>query len=345
VTAPPLDPAPLSLPAHAWALGLGAPALCNLDSTMVRIRSFEERVLKDYLGRRIPGFTHLYIGEEACAAGVCAALGPDDYITSTHRGHGHAIAKGLELGPMMAELYGKATGTCRGRGGSMHIADFRVGMLGANGIVGGGFGIAVGAALSSVRRGDGRVAVCFFGDGGINKGTFHEAMNFAGVAHLPVVFVCENNKYAQYTASERLTAVTDLSSRAAAYGMPGVAVDGNDVLAVFDASRTAVGRARAGDGPSLLVLDTYRYQGHSVGDPEVYRSRDEVAKQRRRDPILRFERWLLDNNVIRDAHREERWAAAAAEVEAAVEFAVASPDPEPLTALDDLFTPIGAEVR
>ena len=192
-----------------------------LHTTMVRIRVFEERVQELFLARKLPGFVHVYLGEEAVATGVCAALEPGDYITSTHRGHGHAIAKGVDLDRLMAELYGKVTGVCRGRGGSMHVADFGLRMLGANGIVGGGFGLAAGAALSSSLRGEKDVAVCFFGDGGINKGTFHEALNFAAVKHLPVVYVCENNQFAQYTAREQTTSVTDLAVRASAYGILG----------------------------------------------------------------------------------------------------------------------------
>ncbi len=316
--------------------------LHHMFRTMVRIRLFEERVLADYLARKIPGFTHSYVGEEAVATGVCATLEPKDYITSTHRGHGHAIAKGVGLNALMAELHGKTTGVCHGRGGSMHVADFSLGMLGANGIVGGGFGLAVGAGISIVFRKSGQVAVCFFGDGGINKGTFHEALNLAAVMKLPVVFACENNQYAQYTAMSRTTSVQDLAQRAIAYGIPGTTVDGNDVLAVYDATLTAVDRARAGGGPSLVVLDTYRFYGHSVGDAEAYRTKDEVAERRKFDPIPRFESWLLDHKVIDEAQREQVWEEVKKEVEDSVAFALASPDPDPATALDDLFTPAGS---
>lgn len=328
------------LPKHQWATSPELEGLrTHLLVTMIRIRCFEERVFKEYTDHRIPGFTHLYIGEEACATGVCASLEKQDYITSTHRGHGHAIAKGVPLAPMMAELYGKVTGTCRGRGGSMHIADFSAGMLGANGIVGGGFGLAVGAAVASLRLGNDRVAVCFFGDGGINKGTFHEAMNFAAVQSLPVVFVCENNQYAQYTAIGRMTGGSSLADRAGAYGAPGYTIDGNDVLAVFEASRTAVARARNGGGPSLLVLNTYRFSGHSVGDPEAYRDAKEVEDRRNLDPIARYEAWLDDYTTLAENERQSVWRSAESEVAAAVTFAEESPEPLAASALDYLLAP------
>lgn len=310
----------------------------SIHRTMVRIRVFESRVQELFSAGKLPGFVHTYVGEEAIAAGVCANLGPEDYITSTHRGHGHAIAKGMSLRPLMAELYGKATGACQGRGGSMHVADFSLGMLGANGIVGGGFGIAAGAALSARYRGTDQVAVCFFGDGGINKGTFHEAVNFAAVHELPVVYVCENNQYAQFTAGHRTTAVGDLADRASAFGIDGKTIDGNDVGAVFPASAEAIDRARRGGGPTLLVMDTYRFGGHYVGDAEVYRESQEVEERRSQDPIPRLENALLDAGV---AHRETLqavWEEASEEVSDAEHFAEQSPLPDPLTALDYVFT-------
>lgn len=306
---------------------------------MVRIRLFEERVLADYLARKVQGFTHLYIGQEAVATGVCAALRATDYVTSTHRGHGHAIAKGVPMGSIMAELYAKSTGTCGGRGGSMHIADFSVGMLGANGIVGGGFGIAAGAALSSVLRGTDDVAVTFFGDGAINKGTFHEAANFAGLQKLPVIFACENNRYAQYTAIERTTAISDLETRAASYNMPGLRIDGNDVTAVYTVSCNAVQRARGGEGPTLLCFDTYRFQGHVVGDPEAYRTKQEITEHMVRDPITRVREQLLHTGMFSESDAEQITHQALSEVEEAVAFAASSPEPDPSTALDDVFTP------
>ena len=313
----------------------------GIHRTMVRIRVFESRVEELFKEGKLPGFVHTYIGQEAIAAGVCAALKRDDYITSTHRGHGHAIAKGMELAPVMAELYGKETGACRGRGGSMHVADFSVGMLGANGIVAGGLGIAAGAALSARHRGTSQVAVGFFGDGGINKGTFHEALNFAATHRLGVVFVCENNQYAQFTSRLRTTSVEDLSVRASAYGIPGVTVDGNDPLATYMSALAAVSRARAGQGPTLLNMETYRFGGHYVGDAEVYRESAEVDDRRRADPILRWERTLADDGLMGAELREAVWAEAGEEVSAAVRFAEDSPYPEGDTALDNVFTGTG----
>jgi len=319
---------------------LESPDLRRLHETMVRIRIFEERVQELFLARKLPGFVHVYLGEEAVATGVCDALQPGDYITSTHRGHGHAVAKGVRLDPLMAELYGKETGVCRGRGGSMHVADFSLGMLGANGIVGGGFGIAAGAALTSKLGGLGRVAVCFFGDGGINKGTFHEALNFASVQQLPVVYVCENNQFAQFTARERTTSVQDLSVRAAGYGIPGHTVDGNDIEAVRGVAGEAVDRARRGEGPTLLVMETYRYGGHFVGDMEEYRDKAAVEQQRDRDPIRRAEAILLARGVDAADLAQVR-EAARVEVEHSVTFAEQSPYPDASTALDGLFaTPV-----
>jgi pyruvate dehydrogenase E1 component alpha subunit len=312
--------------------------LRRIHLTMVRIRLFEGRVQELFLARKLPGFVHVYLGEEAIAAGVCAALRPDDYITSTHRGHGHAVAKGVGLDRLMAELYGKETGVCRGRGGSMHVADFGLGMLGANGIVAAGCGLAAGAGLSAKYRGSGQVALCFFGDGGINKGTFHEAANFAAVRRLPVVFVCENNRFAQYTAFERTTSVSDLARRADGYGMPGVTADGNDAVEVYEVARAAVERARSGEGPSLLNLETYRFGGHFVGDAEEYRSKEEVAGWREWDPLPRLEARLLGAGVLDEQALAGVWEAVAAEVAEAERFAEESPYPDPALAAQGVFT-------
>lgn len=312
--------------------------LLAIHRTMVRIRVFESRVQELFSEGRLPGFVHTYVGEEAIAAGVCALLRPDDYITSTHRGHGHAIAKGMSLRALMAELYGKATGACRGRGGSMHVADFSLGMLGANGIVGGGFGIAAGAAMSAKYRGTNQVAVCFFGDGGINKGTFHEALNFAAVHDLPVVYACENNEYAQFTAGHRTTSVDDLADRATAYGIGGMTIDGNDVGAVYTYSGEAIDRARSGGGPTLLIMNTYRFGGHYVGDAEVYRESDEVEERKSQDPIPRLERALVDGGWATDELLRAVWDDASEEVADSESFAEESPLPDPGTALDYVFT-------
>ena len=311
----------------------------SIHSTMVRIRAFESRIEELFRAGKLPGFVHTYLGQEAIAAGICAVLRADDYITSTHRGHGHAIAKGIELGAIMAELYGRETGACRGRGGSMHVADFSIGMLGANGIVGGGLGIAAGAALSARYRATDQVAVSFFGDGGINKGTFHEALNFAAVHRLGVVYVCENNQYAQFTARRRTTSVEDLSVRAAAYGIPGRTVDGNDVGEVWQAGREAVEKARSGEGPTLLNMETYRFGGHYVGDAEVYRETSEIDRRRADDPIDRWERTLGDEALITGERLAEVWEQVLAEVSRAVRFAEDSPLPSGDTALEAVFTP------
>ena len=315
-----------------------------LHRTMVLIRVFESRVEELFKAGKLPGFVHTYLGEEAIAAGVCSRLGSDDYITSTHRGHGHALAKGMSPAALMAELYGRAEGACRGRGGSMHVADFSLGMLGANGVVGGGFGIAAGAALAARHRGTDQVAVCFFGDGGINKGTFHEALNFASVHRLGVVYVCENNQYAQFTSRSRTTSVDDLAVRAVAYGMEGATVDGNDVAAVSAAAAEAVERARDGDGPTLLNMVTYRLGGHYVGDAEVYRDASEVEEHRRRDPIQRWEEALDERGWLDSEGRTAVWEEAAAAVQDAEERAEAGSFPDPESALDDVFTPTPAAI-
>ena len=237
--------------------------LFDLHRRMVRIRLLEEAAGQLASEARIPGFIHLYGGEEAVAAGGCVALKDEDQISSTHRGHGHLVAKGGEFKPMMAEFMGKATGYCKGKGGSMHISDLDLGMLGANGIVGAGVPIAVGAAFANKYKNNGLVTMAFFGDGSTNIGAFHEAANMACALHLPIVFMCENNEYAEYTARERVMAITDVADRAAAYGMPGVIVDGMDVVAVYEAARVAVARARNGEGPSMIECKTYRYYDHA----------------------------------------------------------------------------------
>ena len=328
---PPAGPATLA--------GLSDDIARSIHRTMVRIRVFETRVTELFVAGKLPGFVHTYLGQEAIAAATCENLRTDDYITSTHRGHGHAIAKGMRTDRLMAELFGRETGANRGRGGSMHVADFSLGMLGANGIVGGGFGIAAGAGLSARHRGSGQVAVCFFGDGGINKGPFHEALNFASVKALPVVFVCENNQYAQFTAISRTTAVEDLAIRATSYAMPGVTVDGNDAGEVYAAVGAAVETARSGGGPALLNCVTYRHSGHYVGDAEVYRDAAEVERWKQADPITRLESALSAAGWLDAAGVEAVWDDARAETAAAEEFAAASPDPDPDTALDYVYSP------
>jgi len=324
--------------APATLEGLDAETATSIRRTMVRTRVFESRVHELFEAGELPGFVHTYIGQEAIAAAVCHTLTPQDYITSTHRGHGHGIAKGMSLKPLLAELYGKQTGANKGRGGSMHVADFSLGMLGANGIVGGGFGIAAGAALSARYSGSERVAVCFFGDGSTNKGTFHEALNFAGVHSLPVVYVCENNQYAQFTAISRTCAVDDLSNRAVSYGFEGITLDGNDAGDVYISASRAVAKARDGGGPTLLNCTTYRHDGHYVGDAELYRDSDEVEAWKEADPISRLERAMVEAGWLETSDSRQTWDEARAEVEEAEEFAKESPYPDASTALDYVHT-------
>ncbi len=318
-------------------LPLAKTTMLDMYDRMLTIRLFESRVIELFREGVIRGSTHTYIGMEANAVGCCTALRPDDYITSTHRGHGHCIAKGGDVRLMMAELLGKATGYCKGKGGSMHIADIDAGILGANGIVGGGIGIATGAALSSKMRGSGQVCVCFFGEGGNNQGSLHENANLASIWKLPVVYFCENNQYAMSMSVKRATAVPDIATRASAYNMPGVNVDGMDVLAVYEATREAVERARAGEGPSLIVSTTYRFEGHNIGDPQPYRTKDEVEEWRRRDSIERFGRYLIDEGIASKAEIEKISQSVHQKIEDAVEFARQSPEPDLSSLEEDVY--------
>jgi len=304
---------------------------------MLAIRFFEETVFELYGQNLVPGTIHLYAGEEAAAVGVCANLRKDDYVTSTHRGHGHCIAKGARLDKTMAEILGRKTGYCKGKGGSMHIADFSVGMLGATAVVGAGIPIATGAGLSIKLRGTDQTAICFFGDGASNQGTFHEGINLAAIWHLPVVFVCENNLYAMGTRQTRVMLIDNIADRAAGYGIPGVVVDGNDVLAVYEAARVAVERARQGGGPTLMECKTYRLRGHSRFDPAAYRPKDEVIEWLRKDAIARFQAKLLEMGIITEAEVQRTVEKARNDVEEATKFALESPFPEPAEALEDVY--------
>ena len=305
--------------------------------TMCKIRAFEEKAYKLFEENKLRGSVHLYTGEEACAATVCSTLTDEDYITSTHRGHGHCIAKGAELHLAIAELMGKATGYCKGRGGSMHIADLTKGNLGANAIVGGGIPIATGAALAIKMQKKHNVAVAFFGDGASNEGTFHEALNFSAIHKLPVIFVCENNGFGISVPLRESTATEDIADRAAGYGIPGYIVDGYDVDDIDKAFLEAKERALAGEGPSLIEVKTYRYRGHWTGDPEPYRSREDVEAWKKRDAIDAFEKEII----------KKRWASkkaltkiredAVEEMEKAAQFALDSPEPDPAHLLDDVF--------
>ncbi len=305
---------------------------------MRRIRVFEEKLAELVTAGRLAGFLHLYAGEEAVAVGVAAHLGDDDHFASTHRGHGHCIAKGVAVRGMMAELFGRATGTCKGKGGSMHIADLSKGMLGANGIVGAGIPLAVGAALSARVRRTGGVSVAFFGDGASNQGQFHESLNLAAVWKLPAIFVVENNGYGEATPTEFVTPVRDIAVRAGSYGIPGVIADGMDFFDVFEKSGQAIARARAGEGPTLLECKTYRYFGHYVGDNLAYRTKEEAEQWRQqRDPLEAFERRTADEGWLARDDLRTADAEIAAEVEEAVRFAEASPYPEPCEVDTDVY--------
>ena len=313
--------------------------LRDMHQRMVRIRIFEETAGKLMEDGKIPGALHLYVGEEAVASGVMVHLSDADQITSTHRGHGHVIAKGCEFPQMFAELYGRATGYCKGKGGSMHISNLEIGILGANGIVGGGPPIAMGAAFSNKFRNSDQVACCFFGDGASNEGAFHEAANMAALYKLPVVFVCENNGYGEYTAQANHQAIVDVADRAAGYGMPGVVVDGMDAIAVFEAAGEAIDRARSGAGPTLLECKTYRFYDH-VGVRGMglkYRTDEEVDEWKLKDPIVQLEQKLAEQNVLSAADAQAVHDQVRAQVEAAVQFAEESPMPDPATLTEDVY--------
>ena len=311
--------------------------LIEMYRTMVRIRIFEGRVQKEFAAGNIPGFAHLYIGEEAVATGACANLRSDDYVTSTHRGHGHVIAKGGKTDLMMAEIYGKKTGYNKGKGGSMHIANVDSGMLGANAIVGAGLTIAGGAALSAKLRGTDQVCVCFFGDGAINTARFHEGLNLASIWKLPVAFICENNLYAETTSISYSTNISNISDRAVAYGIPGKTVDGNDVLAVYEAVDKALGRARRGSGPTFIVCQTYRWRGHYEGDMQTYKSKEEIEEWMEKDPIPRFRKKLIGMGILAEQEADRIYLEIEEEIEKAVRFAEESPFPEPEETLEDVY--------
>ena len=309
----------------------------DLLRQMYTIRAFEEMAEQLYALGKVHGTMHLSIGMEASAVGAIAALRPDDYILSTHRGHGHCIAKGADLKRMMAEFMGKETGYCRGRGGSMHIADVQGGNLGANGVVGGGLATAMGVGLGLKMQGSDRICLCFFGDGAANLGPFHESLNMAAIWSLPVVFVCENNQYAMSFSVKRAFAIDRISDRAAAYGMPGTTVDGNDLLAVREAVSEAVQRARGGGGPSLIENVTYRWRGHSKSDANRYRTQEEIEAWKRKCPIARFRERLITRGELTEAEADEIERLARADIDAAVAFAEASPEPDTSTIEEGVY--------
>lgn len=321
------------------------PNLTDMFEKMVRIRKFEERTRDLFADGELPGNAHLYIGEEAVAVGACAAIKSDDYIISTHRGHGHCIAKGLKTKYMMAELFGRKNGYCKGKGGSMHIAGFNSAMLGANGIVGGGFPLSVGAALSSYLLKNGKVTLCFFGDGATAQGSFHESVNLASVWDLPVIFICENNLYGEMTPLHKARNIEKLSENAKAFGIPGTTVDGMDVMDVFDTTSEAVTRAREGRGPSLIECLTYRYRGHFEGDPEHYREKKEVEEWRKKDPIDKFRRKLLEEDILSEGKIKEIEAKIEEEIDEAVKFGKSSDFPDPSHAYTDVFTENTGDIK
>jgi TPP-dependent pyruvate/acetoin dehydrogenase alpha subunit len=322
---------------HAPPTASTAARLGDLHAMLALIRAFETQVAHLYRDGEIPGFVHTSLGQEAIAAGVGAALREDDYLATTHRGHGHVLAKGADIDGMMAELFARATGLCHGKGGSMHVADPARGILGANAIVGASVPLAVGAALSSKLRRQGRVAVAFFGEGAVNQGAFHEAANLAAIWDLPVVFVCENNVYAEFTDSRAMTRVPRVADRAAAYGIAAVVVDGNDVEAVHEATRDAAERCRSGRGPILIEAETYRWHGHYEGDAQPYKPEDESAAWREQDPLLRAERVLVDRGEATEDELEQVRAHARERVEQAVERARAADGPDPEEAYANVF--------
>ncbi len=316
--------------------------LLEMYRTMVTIRRFEQAAIKIMHSGEVATSVHSSEGQEAVAVGVCSNLRREDQIVTTHRGHGHIIAKGSDIRLMMAELFGKKTGYCKGKGGEMHIADMSIGVIGAFGIVGEGMPVATGAALADKMKGNDSVAICFFGDGAACQGTFHESLNLASIWKLPVIFVCENNMYAVTTSASIAVSIEDIADRAAGYSIPGVTVDGQDVMAVYEATEIAVRRARAGDGPSLIECKTYRYMGHVGGDESwlitnPYRPAEEVAAWRKRDPLGLFEAKLLQTKVLSKKEVDDISQQVDSHVEEALNFARRSPLPAPEEALDDVF--------
>lgn len=313
--------------------------LIKMYEKMWLIRAFEEQTRDLFMKDMIRGTTHVCIGQEAVAVGVCSALNKDDYITSTHRGHGHCLAKGGDVKQMMAELLGRESGYCKGKGGSMHIADLDIGILGANGIVGGGIGLAAGAALACKYRDDGRVAVCFFGDGALNQGVFYETVNMAALWNLPIIYVCERNLFAEFSYSDWYFPDADITKRTEPFGFKGIEVDGNDLIAVFTLAKDLVSRCRNGEGPFFIVANTYRIYGHTVGDPLNYRKEGEVEiwKSHEKDPILRVKAKLIDKGIMHPDEVDMIETKARNDCTQAVEFAVNSPHPSPDSLLEDLY--------
>ena len=311
--------------------------LIEMYRSMFTVRRVEERLNELFAQNRIPGFIHSYLGQEACAVGICSALRPDDYIISNHRGRGHIIAKGVELNPLMAEIFGKKTGICGGRGGEMHVADPSLGILGGSGIVGGGIPYSIGAGFSAVMRGTDQVTAVFFGEGATNEGGFHEALNLASVWDLPILFVCENNLYGEMTPIQDVVKDINIANRAKSYDIIGEIVDGNDVLAVFKKAEEAVGRARGGQGPTLLELKTYRWGGHFQGDPCKYRTREEEQEWKAKCPVKQLHKYLVRRRKVSSSKITAIEKRVDDDVEAAIRFAIDSPFPDPDDALKFVY--------
>lgn len=319
-------------------MGIDKATMLSWYEKMYKIRKFEETTIKWYGAGFVPGFVHLYIGEEAIATGVCAALNKDDYITSTHRGHGHLIAKGGDVKLMMAELFGKKTGYCKGKGGSMHICDLSLGIMGSNGIVGAGLPISVGVGVATKMIGKMQVCACFFGDGASNRGTFHESINMASILKLPVIFVCENNQYGISGCASDTMNIPDIAVRATSYGIPGIKIDGNDIMAVYNATKCAVDFARSGGGPTLIEAKTWRHIGHYVGDPDTYRD-PAVCKSwiENNDPIVRFADKMIAEGIASKSEIDNLQNKVLDEISKAVDFAKQSPEPDPEDILTDVY--------
>jgi pyruvate dehydrogenase E1 component alpha subunit len=312
--------------------------LLEIYYSMVKVRRVEERLVEIFAQGKIPGFIHVSIGQEAVAAGVCSCLNADDYIYTTHRGHGQALAKGISLKSFMAEIYGRRDGCCKGKSGSMHIASKECGVAGSNGIVGAGIPISIGAAFASMYRGQNKVTVCFFGDGASNQGTFHESLNISSLWNLPIVFCCENNGWAQFSSQKTYMKLENISKRAEAYGMYGVTVNGDDVLEVHREAEKAVERARAGQGPTLLECKTHRWMGHYVGDAQKYRPDTEVQQVKEFDPIARFEKFLMESGYI----GEDYLASVEARIKSEIEEAIAYAESSPVAGAEELFNDVYA---
>ena len=326
-------------------IDLSSQHLLELYRKMYLIRRFELEIAAWFQKNLIHGAVHSYLGQEAIAVGACAALKREDFITSTHRGHGHCLAKGGDPKKMMAEIFGRATGYCKGKGGSMHIAELDIGILGANGIVGESIGIATGAAFTSQYRGEGKVALCFFGDGALHQGILHECADMAGLWKLPVVYLCEYNCFAEFTHSDTTFPIKNLALRAAPHGFPGLEVDGNDVLAVYRATQGAVDRARQGQGPTLLIAYTYRIDGHYVGDPLTYRTKEEVEPWRAKDKdaIARFRALLESEGIMNEGLRQRIEAETEERIKEAVDFALSSPEPDFEAITQDVYEAEGVK--